>query len=112
METLILSAVLELEPTFLDLLTNTFASHTARVLLVVLSGQALADDMASRSLKSKKKEDVSAAAKILTEKRIVPIAFLETLDRILADVSSKLSVERIRQLAVDPLGSPSLSSLI
>ncbi|KAI5278487.1 Nucleolar protein 9, partial [Ascosphaera aggregata] len=87
MEDLILRAVEELSRNWGYLLTERFASHTIRVLLLVLAGEPL-DKPAM--VASKKKESPAAEknqqAKELAEKRPVPASFTATLEQMMKDL--------------------------
>ena len=117
MEDYFLRAVEELDGNVGYLITDKFASHTLRVLLMVLSGDEL-DATSQRSvLRSRKKEDVdvirSDKAKDLgLEARAVPESFETLLQKITADSLSGLEPNSVRTLATHPVGNPMLQLLL
>ncbi|RPA76923.1 ARM repeat-containing protein [Ascobolus immersus RN42] len=112
MEMLVGFAVSELRPRLIELLTDRFASHTIRIILMVLSGQAMKDDLTRTTIKSKKKEDVNSVTKILSERRQTPPGFSTELSALLNTANEALSVADIRLLATNALGGPALSTLL
>ena len=117
MEDLFLATLDELEPGLSYLITDRFASHTLRVLLVVLSGRPL-DDAAMRSLlRSKKKERVAVAGagqgeELGSESRAVPGSFAMAVSKIIGDCTSSLDATSLRVLAKHPIGNPTLQLLL
>ncbi|KAI5305071.1 Glutamate decarboxylase 2 [Ascosphaera pollenicola] len=113
MEDLILGAVAELSGNWGYLLTERFASHTIRVLLLVLAGEPL-DKPAV--IASKKKETPAAEKsqqdKELAEKRQVPASFNATLEQMMKDLVAGLDETYIRALATHPIGNPVLQVLV
>ncbi|KAL7273820.1 Glutamate decarboxylase 2 [Rhizina undulata] len=115
MESLFLYMLNELEPQLKPLLSDRFASHTLRILLLILSGEPIASSAAL--VQSKKKEKISISSEIptdpaTTEKREVPQSFHDAVGKILAATSGSLSVEEIRAMAVHQIGSPTLQVLL
>ena len=118
MENLFLSAFGELEENLGFLMTDQFASHALRILLVVLSGQPLARASTLSLLKSKKKENVtiigsisriSDAAKV---PRTVPDSFQVALDKMISRMVAGLETTYLRALATHPVGNPILQLLL
>ena len=118
MENLFLYTVNELEGNLGYLMTQQFASHTIRVLLVVLSGRPLIDSATTALLQSKKKENIDVA--IHTPKslraeavqRAVPDSFHVTIDKIMLGTVAGLDTTSIRALAAHPLGNPVLQVML
>lgn len=118
MESLFLSSLQELEGNLGYLMTTPFASHTLRVLLVVLSGRPLMDANTKTLIKSKKAENISASATTSTSKnasselRTVPSSFNDALDHTISSIVAGLDTTYLRALATHPTGNPVLQLLI
>ncbi|KAK7529942.1 pyridoxal phosphate-dependent transferase [Phyllosticta citribraziliensis] len=117
MENLFLYAVNELEGNLGYLMTDRFASHTLRVLLVVLAGESLARSSHRSLLHSKKKEQVSVARaenpdENILESRAVPEAFLAALEKMINGSVAGLDTTYLRALATHPTGNPVLQLLV
>ncbi|KAK6360744.1 Nucleolar protein 9 [Orbilia blumenaviensis] len=115
-ENLFLYTVTELEPLIDGLLMNHFGAHVLRTLFLVLSGAPL-DSRTNKSIvHSKKKENISASVKKTDgsegQARPVPESFREALSKIINTITGDINRESIRNLATDPLGSPTLQLLI
>ncbi|KAI1280204.1 pumilio-family RNA binding repeat domain-containing protein [Xylaria sp. FL0933] len=118
MEELFLMALDELEGRLSFLLTDRFASHTLRVLLLILSGRPL-DQVQTKSLvHSKKKEKISAPWKFdngteaNSQLRAVPNSFNLATRKIIGDSVSGMSPTELRVLATHPTGNPVLQLLL
>lgn len=118
MENLFLYTINELQGNLGFLLTDRFGSHTLRVLLVILSGQAL-DQASSRSnIGSKRKEHISingtegGKQKKSLEKRAVPTSFTTALETMMQESIAGLDTDYLRTLATHPIGNPSLQLLL
>jgi nucleolar protein 9 len=110
MEELFIGALNELEGSIGYLLTERYASHTLRVLFVVLSGEPLDHP----ALASKKKE-LNGQVRIEKERqqrRRVPEIFLESLDKLIQESASGLGETYLRALATHPTGNPILQLLL
>lgn len=120
MEDLFLSAIRELDEYLGYLMTDRYASHTLRVLLVVLSGQALAATGGSHSgsiLRSKSKEYVYAITgekrpDFGLEARAVPAGFTKAMEHIITKSVAGLDTSSLRALATSPTGNPTLQLLL
>ncbi|KAK7521439.1 pyridoxal phosphate-dependent transferase [Phyllosticta citriasiana] len=117
MENLFLYAVNELEGNLGYLMTDRFASHALRVLLVVLAGESLARSSHRSLLHSKKKEQVSVARAEnpddnILESRAVPEAFLAALEKMINGSVAGLDTTYLRALATHPTGNPVLQLLV
>ncbi|KAF3920734.1 hypothetical protein AA313_de0208773 [Arthrobotrys entomopaga] len=115
-ETLFLHTVTELESSIDSLLMNPFGAHPLRTLFLVLSGAPLQSQSNKSLLHSKKKEKVllakDSSEDFRTQARPVPDTFREALSKIINKITGDINRENIRNLATDPLGSPTLQLLI
>ncbi|RMZ88062.1 hypothetical protein DV736_g4711, partial [Chaetothyriales sp. CBS 134916] len=115
LEGLILKAVQELQPSVGYLLTDRFASHTVRVLVLVLSGEPL-DDASTRDLvASRKKEKLDPhmeADTFPSTTRAVPKSFTKALSSVINVAVSKTDTTWLRALATHPTGNPVLQLLL
>ena len=118
MENLFLYTVNELEGNLGYLMTDHFASHTIRVLLVVLSGKPLQSAATNSMLQSKKKEkiDVNNHATESQEAnegyRTVPDSFYVAVDKMITSITAGLDSTNLRALAMHPTGNPVLQLLL
>lgn len=118
METLFLNTLAELEDDFGYLLTDRYASHVLRVLLLVLSGETVDTGATKHLLQSKRKEsntiqgheteDVEA----LNRPRAVPESFSKALERLIVNSIAGLDTDKLRTLATHPNGNPTLQLLL
>ncbi|KAL9943405.1 Nucleolar protein 9 [Verticillium nonalfalfae] len=120
METLFLMTLDEFEEHLGYLLTDRFASHTLRVLLVVLSGRSLEDAATKTLLKSKKKERISVhgapgaghADEPTNQLRAVPASFTMATKKIIEDATAGMDFTALRILVKHPTGNPLLQLLL
>lgn len=118
MENLFLYALNELEGNLGYLMTDPFASHTLRVLLLVLSGQPLADPHKTTLIQSKKKENITMAirnsgeSEMKTGSRTVPEAFHAAVKRMISGTVAGLDTTYLRALTTHPIGNPVLQLLL
>lgn len=117
MENLFLYTLDELEGYLGFLMTERFASHVLRVLLIVLSGVPLEKENNKSALHSKKKEKVGVsgaekAQERILEKRTVPQSFLDALEKVINDSVAGLDSTYLRMLATHPTGNPTLQLLL
>ncbi|KAI1318984.1 pumilio-family RNA binding repeat domain-containing protein [Xylariaceae sp. FL0255] len=118
MEELFLLSLDELEGRLTFLLTDRFASHTLRVLLLILSGRPLDQAQTKSLIHSKKKEKISApwtfssSTDANTQLRAVPNSFNLAAKKIIADSVSSMSTTELRVLATHPTGNPVLQLLL
>ncbi|MBE7182396.1 MAG: hypothetical protein INR71_14530, partial [Terriglobus roseus] len=116
MENLFLHTINELDGYLGYLMTDRFASHTLRVLLIVLSGQPLASNVAKTPLQSKRKEHVSingiSRHELVLEQRSVPDSFSTALEKLLHDCVADLDTQYLRALAIHKIGNPVLQLLL
>ncbi|KAI4155185.1 MAG: hypothetical protein LQ341_000218 [Variospora aurantia] len=117
-ERMFLDASKEFETHLGYLMTDTFASHTIRVLLVVLSGRPLVDAQTTSLLQSKKKENIKLASGenplpgLDTVERIVPNSFDVALDRIMKGIVAGMDTTSLRALASHPIANPLLQLVL
>ncbi|RMZ78858.1 hypothetical protein DV738_g3668, partial [Chaetothyriales sp. CBS 135597] len=116
MEDLLLQAAQELQAGAGYLLTDRFASHTVRVLLLVLSGEPL-DDASNRQLvASRKKETLDPqpglSATSSSAPRTVPKSFTKALASFTDAAVSEIDATWLRALATHPTGNPVLQLLL
>jgi nucleolar protein 9 len=118
MESLFLQTLDELEGKMTFLLTDRFASHTLRVLLVILSGRPLEKTSTRSLLQSKKKEKISitgldtSPTELSLHKRSVPSSFQFAVEKIISDTVATMDQSFIRILATHPTGNPTLQLLL
>ncbi|KAF1839731.1 ARM repeat-containing protein [Decorospora gaudefroyi] len=116
MENLFLHTLVELQGYMGFLMTDRYASHVLRVLLVVLAGAQLEKGKKS-GMQSKKKEKIAISGmekdrEHVLEKRAVPASFLDALERVINDSVSGMEPHALRSLAIHPLGGPTLQLLL
>lgn len=115
MENLFLYTIGELEGNIGFLMTDRFASHALRVLLLVLAGEPLVE---SKSLlQSKRKEHITVHGERQNDveqetKRSVPDSFTETLQNLMKSSVAGLDTTNLRALATHQVGNPTLQLLI
>ena len=119
MENLFLYTLNELEGNWGYLMTDRFASHALRVLLLVLSGEPVPRSSERSLLRSKKKDKVHVVAaaandgaELTLEKRAVPESFSEALEKLIQGTVSGLDTNVLRSLATHPTGNPTLQLLL
>ncbi|KAB2575761.1 hypothetical protein BFW01_g11225 [Lasiodiplodia theobromae] len=116
MENLFLYAINELEGNLGYLMTDKFASHTLRVLLVVLAGEPLERSAHKSLLHSKKKEKVTVAQseknENILESRSVPESFIESMEKMIKNSVAGLDSTYLRALATHQTGNPVLQLLV
>lgn len=114
MENLFLYTLNELEGNLGYLMTDKFASHALRVLLVVLSGQPLAKSSTTSILASKRKEHIGVAGvdnkpdELGLTARTVPDSFHLAVDKMIEDTVAGLDTTYLRALATHTVGNPVL----
>ena len=118
MENLFLYTLNELEGNLGYLMSDQFASHPLRILLVVLSGMPIAAASSSSVLQSKKKEHISVTGgksmrtEENTEARMVPDSFHTALEKMMAGAVAGLDTRYLRVLATHPIANPVLQLLL
>ncbi|KAI0838399.1 ARM repeat-containing protein [Hypoxylon sp. FL0890] len=118
MEELFLLTLDELEGHLGYLLTDKFASHTLRVLLIILSGRPLEESQTKSLIHSKKKEKISVPwtsddpTELNSQLRAVPMSFNLAAKKIIADSVSGMNSTELRVLAKHPTGNPVLQLLL
>ena len=119
MENLFLHVVQELHDDVGNLFTDQYASHTMRVLLVVLAGLSLEKLPTTSLLRGKKGKGGRLDRQLGKEprddpprKQAVPSSFEAAVDKILADTLTDLSPAELRALATHATGNPVLQLMI
>ncbi|KAH8888645.1 ARM repeat-containing protein [Thozetella sp. PMI_491] len=118
MEELFLLSLDELGEHLNSLLSDRYASHTLRVLLVVLSGKPLEGASTKSLLQSKKKEHITVHGaygqedEAYTQTRAVPSNFTWAVRKIISDIASGMDPTSLRVLATHPTGNPVLQLLL
>ncbi|KAL4946137.1 hypothetical protein BDV06DRAFT_208958 [Aspergillus oleicola] len=108
----------ELQGNWGYLLTERFASHTIRVLLLVLAGEPVDVSSNDSVVASRKKERLGVVGgetqEVIPtgEKRSVPETFDVTLKKVMQDMVSVLDDTYLRALATHPVGNPVLQVLV
>nr|KMM73134.1 hypothetical protein CPAG_09423 [Coccidioides posadasii RMSCC 3488] len=115
MADLVLNAISELEGNWGYLLTESFASHTIRVLLLILAGESLDNSSNIAVVASRKKENFDAFKtdpQTSSGKRSVPPVFQDALEKMINGLVAGLDTTYLRALATHPVGSPVLQVLL
>jgi nucleolar protein 9 len=117
MENLFLYTLNELEGNLGYLITHRFASHTLRVLLVILAGLPLAKPSTTNLLQSKRKEKIDVLGmghddKNVADTRVVPESFGFAVDKIIEDSVKGLDTTSLRSLATHQNGNPMLQLMV
>ncbi|OJD35670.1 rrna processing protein [Diplodia corticola] len=116
MENLFLFAINELKGNLGYLMTDKFASHALRVLLVVLAGEPLERTAHRSLLHSKKKEKVTVVQADkngnILESRSVPESFIEAMEQMIKSSVAGLDSTYLRALATHQTGNPALQLLV
>ncbi|KAI9844897.1 MAG: Nucleolar protein 9 [Sclerophora amabilis] len=117
MENLYLYALNDLEGNMGFLMTDRFASHVLRVLLIVLSGQPMSSSSTTSLIQSKNKEGVSVAGLSKKEPEILPVrsvpeSFHLAEEKMISEIVAGLDTNSLRALATHPTGSPVLQLLL
>jgi nucleolar protein 9 len=113
-----MSVIEELKENWGYLLTERFASHTIRVLLLVLAGEPVDVTSKDSVVASRKKERLGLPAAGAqeengpTQKRSVPESFEPALKKIMSDMVSGLDDTYLRALATQPIGNPVLQVML
>lgn len=110
MENLFLYVVNELSENMGFLMTDPFASHTLRVLLVVLSGKPLDDTSTVSAPPTKNKAILQSGS--TDAWRTVPSSFHDAIHKSTATILGGLDTHYLRTLATNPLASQILQRLI
>ena len=97
-------------------MTDRFASHVIRVLIVIFSGSPL-EKRGKSAMQSKRKEKIGVAGaeqtqELALEHRTVPNSFIQALEKIIDKSVSGLDSNYLRTLSTHPLGNPTLQMLL
>ncbi|KAF8250179.1 ARM repeat-containing protein [Wilcoxina mikolae CBS 423.85] len=115
MESLFLFMFHEILPELKSLITHTFASHTIRTLLLLLSGRPVSS--ATTLIQSRKKENIpmnteNVSKEVTDQIAVVPQSFHEAVGKVLAVVNEQFTTEELRMLAVHQIASPALQIML
>lgn len=117
MENLFLYALNELQEYLGFLMTDPFASHTLRVLLLVFSGHPLGDTRVTSTVQSKKKENITVPERgspsfgsdsSKTSPRTVPGSFGKAVDKIISGMVAGLDAHSLQALTTHAIANPIL----
>ncbi|KAJ2798436.1 Nucleolar protein 9 [Coemansia helicoidea] len=119
-EQLVLGVVEALTPHWPFLMSNEYASHILRVLLLVLSGRPIEDQANPKSsIKSKRstkymedRNGAPASHRSLAAQRTVPESFAAALDQLLSKASGAMSDVVARGFTNSPVGCPVLQLML
>lgn len=113
-EALFLEACEKLKPNSGYLLTERFASHVIRVLLLVLAGKNPEGDTAKTMVASRKKEhiEIVQSEQVQAASRKVPKSFKKARTDFIRTAISSLDATYVRALATSPTGNPMLQLLV
>ncbi|KAI5361165.1 Putative nucleolar protein [Septoria linicola] len=114
MENLFLHTLAELEGNFGYLLTERYASHALRILLLVLAGEPISTDSMKTLLRSKRKEGVpgKGGEEATGKSRAVPKSFSTALEKLISDSVAGLDTDKLRGLSTHPNANPTLQVLL
>lgn len=119
LENLFLYTLAELEGNIGFLLTDRYASHALRVLLLVLSGDPVTTEATKNLLHSRRKEGISSGGPVKPSeqpaeegKRAVPKSFSVALEKLIRDSVAGLDTASLRALATHPSANPTLQLLL
>ncbi|KAJ5239737.1 Nucleolar protein 9 [Penicillium chermesinum] len=113
-----MTVIEELKDNWGYLLTERFASHTIRVLLLVLAGEPVDLSSTDSAVASRKKERLGApvpgteAETASSQKHSVPESFEPALKKIMSEMVSGVDDTYLRALASHPVGNPVLQVLL
>nr|POF15319.1 nucleolar protein 9 [Quercus suber] len=116
-ESLFLSTLSEFEDNLGFLMTDRYASHVLRILLLVLAGEPVDQSSTQHLLRSKRKENIGvdgaeAKDKPQEEPRTMPKSFGAALEKLISGSVAGLDTDKLRALATHPNGSPTLQLLL
>ena len=118
MEKHFLQVVSELKADIGYLMTDRFASHAVRVLLVALSGHPLDDGSKKSLLRGRSKERIHEGFLLDSKNpsavalRFVPESFSNALDNIVSNMVGRLDSNNLRAFATQSIGNPVLQLLL
>ncbi|KAL8874452.1 MAG: hypothetical protein Q9174_000197 [Haloplaca sp. 1 TL-2023] len=117
-ERLILGVAKEFDGNLGYLMTDQFASHTLRVLLLVLSGRPLGDLHATSLRQSKRKENISCPfrevpqSNVMSMARTIPDSFGTASEHMMKGIVAGLDTTYLRALAAHPVANPLLQLVL
>ncbi|WPG97644.1 PLP-dependent transferase [Acrodontium crateriforme] len=114
METLFLHTLVEIEGDIGWLMSDHYASHVIRTLLLVLAGEPFDSTL----VQSKRKETVTiqnsnkSHLEGMNTSRSVPKSFTAALEKLIGQSVAGLDTDKLRAFAIHPLASPTLQLLL
>ena len=111
MEGLFTEVARQLKPDIGYLMTEKFATHVVRTLMLILSGESLNSDF-SRKILGQKRKDAAETRDAATGDRYVPQSFQATLSELIEGPVAGLQTSYARSLATSPTGSPVMQLLL
>src|SRR6266480_2834024 len=116
-EHLFLHSLGELDDSVGFLMTDKFASHPLRVLLLVLAGEPIPRSSRKGPLQSRTKENIGISGgkrgtDYVLEKRTVPESFSPALRTFLTKCTASLNTDALRLFATHQVGNPMLQLLL
>lgn len=118
MESLFLYFLNEIRPQVKEMITHQYASHSLRLIILILSGRQLPSSVKSNStLRSKKSKIARKMIEIKDNEDFdksfqIPDSFKEQLKLLIESITKSLDTRKARELAIDKIGSPVLQLLI
>jgi nucleolar protein 9 len=117
-ENLFLYFLNEIRPHLSEMITHQYASHSLRLLILIVSGRELPSSIKSNStLRSKKSKIARKMIEIKDNADYgrafqTPSSFKEELKQFLDSIRARLDTKKAREMAIDKIGSPVLQLLI
>lgn len=117
LEDCFLSVLSEIEGNVGYLITDQYASHVLRNILLIVAGEPLSKE-ALKTLRSKKKESIKkheeeeSKDKEKVKLRTVPESFKKALEKLIAESMAGLPTDKLRALATHPNANPTLQLLL
>lgn len=118
MENLFLFFLNEIKPNLKDMIIHQYASHTLRLVILIVAGKELPSTTVSNStLRSKKSKIARKMIEIKDNEDFdrafqVPSSFKDELKSLLESIKSKLDTKTAREYAIHKVASPVLQLLI
>ena len=111
MEELFMEVARQLKPDIGYLMTEKFATHVVRTLMLILSGESLNSDF-SRKVLGRKQKDAAETNGGATVDRYVPPSFQSILSELIEKPVAGLQTSYARSLATSPTGNPVMQLLL
>ena len=110
-EDMFVEVATELTPDVGYLMTEKFATHVVRTLMLILSGEPL-DSEFSRNLLGRKRKDTPPQSGSVTQDHHVPLSFHTALTEMIEAALTGLETSYLRSLATSATGNPVLQILL